>query len=70
MKKTMFLIALPCFLIFNAARSQTVKIGVNAGMSIPDLMSSGSNEISKDFKSRLAEVFGVFADFHVKKNFH
>ncbi len=49
--------------------SQKIRLGVNAGISIPDLRSNSDIEISKDYKSRFASVFGAFADFGITNNF-
>lgn len=49
--------------------SQSIALGVNGGVSIPHLRSSGDNEISKDYASRLAANFGVFADFGITEKF-
>lgn len=42
--------------------AQTFSVGLQGGISIPQLKSSGENEISKDYSSRLAATFGLFAD--------
>lgn len=49
--------------------AQDIKIGVNAGISFPELRSNSSNEISSGYKSRMASVFGAYADFFLNKNF-
>lgn len=55
---------LPAFLF-----SQSILAGVNGGISIPSLKSSGDNEISKDYSSRLAGAFGLFGDFGLSQVF-
>lgn len=42
--------------------SQTFIVGLHGGISVPQLKSSSENEISKDYSSRLAATFGLFAD--------
>lgn len=69
MKKTIFLLLFVSTLFSYSINAQKIKLGVNAGISIPELQSNSSNEISKDYKSRLASVFGAFADFNIDKNF-
>lgn len=49
--------------------SQSTLIGLNGGISIPSLKSSGDNEISKDYSSRLAGTFGIFGDFGISRVF-
>ena len=49
--------------------AQKIKLGLDAGISIPELKSNNSNELSQGYKSRLASVFGAFADFGIDKNF-
>src|SRR5574338_640469 len=69
MRKTIFLFLSICILFCCSSVAQKIKLGLNAGISIPELKSNNSNELSKDYKSRLASVFGAFADFNIDKNF-
>ena len=59
------------FCIFFSAplSAQVTAIGVNGGISVPQLRSSGNNEISKDYSSRLAATFGLFADIGITQQF-
>lgn len=63
------LIACCCTLLSRSAFSQTISAGVNGGISIPRLKSSGDNEISKDYSSRLAATFGLFTDIGITQQF-
>lgn len=56
-------------LLLQPANAQKLYLGVDGGLSIPQLKSSGDNEISQGYSSRMAPVFGVFADIGVKDNF-
>ncbi len=42
-------------------------IGFKGGISIPKLSGSDNNELSRDYKSRVAPNFGVFFEFDVAK---
>lgn len=44
-------------------------VGVKAGLSIPQLSGGEDNELSRDFKSRLAPNFGVFFDIGLTDRF-
>ncbi|MDH3493089.1 MAG: PorT family protein [Acidobacteriota bacterium] len=44
-------------------------VGFKGGVSIPQLSGGQDNELSRDFKSRVAPNFGVFADVGVNKSF-
>ncbi len=69
MRKTICLLLSFTVLFYFSSKGQKIIIGVNAGVSIPELKSNNSNEISQDYKSRLASVFGAFADFNIHKSF-
>jgi hypothetical protein len=56
--------SIPCTL-----SAQQFKIGVKAGASIPNLHDSGTNEISADYKSKVAENFGIVADIGISEMF-
>lgn len=64
-KLTAFITALCCISFLLTA--QKIQIGLNGGISIPNLQSHGDNEISKGYASRLAATFGGFADFAITK---
>lgn len=68
MRKATLLLLLAVLLVLYP-KAQKIKIGLNAGISIPELRSNSSNELSRDYKSRLASVFGAFADFNIAQNF-
>lgn len=42
-------------------------IGIKGGISIPQLSSSDTNELSRDYKSRVAPNFGAFVDLGVAR---
>lgn len=63
------LITCCCTFLTGSVFSQTIAAGVNAGISIPQLKSSGDNEISKDYSSRLAATFGLFTDIGFTQQF-
>ncbi len=45
----------------------SIHLGVKAGVSIPNLVGGGGEEITKDYKSRVATNFGGFADFGLSR---
>jgi hypothetical protein len=63
------------FLVFISSASvlaisrQKVKIGIKAGTSIPSLRDNSGNEISQGYESKMAESFGLIADFIVSERF-
>ena len=59
------------FCIFFSAplSAQVTAIGVNGGISVPQLRSSGNNELSEGYESRLAATFGLFADLGITQQF-
>lgn len=69
MRKAIFLFLSISFLFCFSSKAQKIKLGLDAGVSIPELKSNNSNELSQGFKSRLASVFGAFADFNINKEF-
>lgn len=69
MRKSIYLFLIGSSLVYLPSSAQKIKLGLNAGISIPELQSNSNNEISKDYKSRMASVFGAFADFNIVKNF-
>ena len=69
-KNILLLIQLSVAILFSfLTNAQSIKLGIDGGISIPQLKSSGSNPISQGYTSREAAVFGVFADFQIKNNF-
>ncbi len=66
-----FFVALIAVLAFAAAAfAQDEKenyVGFKGGVSIPQLSSSDTNELSRDYKSRVAPNFGAFFEFGVAK---
>jgi hypothetical protein len=46
-----------------------VKIGIQGGLSIPNLRGGGDNVYSKGFSSRKGPYFGLFADFALSQHF-
>lgn len=71
MKKTA--IFLVCFVTLSSLShylaAQSVKIGIKAGTSIPNLHDDGTNEISAGYKSKVAEDFGIIADISISEKF-
>jgi hypothetical protein len=45
----------------------SIHLGVKAGVSIPNLVGGGGEEITKDYKSRVATNFGGFVDFGLSR---
>jgi len=72
MKKLIFYPSLffLCFLFFNA-RAQSVALGIQGGISIPNLTSggSGSTPLSTGYSSRSGPDFGVDAEFKISRLF-
>jgi hypothetical protein len=58
-----------CILFSVSLSAQVTAIGFNGGISVPQLRSSGGNEISEGYESRLAIVFGGFADLGITQQF-
>ncbi len=56
------------FIFMPQASHAQVMIGVQGGLSVPDL-SGGNNEISQGYTSRLAPDFGITAEFGISNNF-
>lgn len=50
-------------------QAQDSFFGVKGGVSIPSLVGGGGNEVSRDYKSRLAPNFGGFLDLGITKRF-
>jgi hypothetical protein len=46
-----------------------IHIGVKAGVSIPNLVGGSDNELTRDYKSRVAPNFGMFVDMNVTRGF-
>lgn len=66
MKYYFSLLVICCYSFLSGSLfSQTISAGISGGISIPQLKSSGDNEISKDYSSRIAATFGLFADLGI-----
>ncbi len=52
---------------FAQGGDREVYIGVKAGFSMPNLVGGGNEEVTKDYKSRLAPNFGGFVDVQLHK---
>lgn len=57
------------FLLISAQDEKESFIGFKGGVSIPQLTDSQTNELSRDFKSRVAPNFGGFVSLGLNKNF-
>jgi hypothetical protein len=44
-------------------------IGFKGGVSIPRLSGAGNHELTRDYKSRTAATFGIFADIGIRNRF-
>lgn len=49
--------------------AQEHHLGLKGGVSVPSLVGGGENEVSRDYKSRVAPNFGGFLEFGVTKRF-
>lgn len=59
-----------CLFLFSFnGNAQKISLGINGGISIPELSSSGNNEVSEGYTSRYGPAFGIFADWGIGKNF-
>lgn len=67
MRKNALLIV--CLMLFSAfigyVSAQSLKIGIKAGTSIPNLHDNGKYEISRGYESRVAQNFGIIADIGI-----
>lgn len=63
-----FPLLISTFLLMAQTSHAQVRIGVQGGLSVPDL-SGGNNEISQGYTSRLAPNFGITAQFVITNNF-
>lgn len=57
-----------CTATFGQSDENEIHIGVKGGVSVPNLVGGGSQEITKDYKSRIATNFGGFVDFGISHN--
>ncbi|MBS1795613.1 MAG: PorT family protein [Acidobacteria bacterium] len=67
---SVLLVLLGIFVFAGASRAQDEKLnyaGFKGGISIPQLSGSDTNELSRDYKSRLAPNFGGFVEFGVAR---
>ncbi|MBL8181202.1 MAG: PorT family protein [Blastocatellia bacterium] len=53
---------------FAQSQGREIFVGVKAGFSLPNLVGSSDQEITRDYKSRMAPNFGGFVDVQLKKN--
>ncbi|MBS1808120.1 MAG: PorT family protein [Acidobacteria bacterium] len=68
--RIVFLSLLFCLTIGGSSiKAQDSHIGVKGGISIPSLVSSGDNEVSKDYRARVAPNFGAFAEIPIHNRF-
>lgn len=63
-----FLIVVSSLMAFGQSNEREVHVGVKAGISLPNLVGSSDQEITKNYKSRLAASFGAFVDVQLHKN--
>lgn len=56
-------------LIFGQADEHEVFVGAKAGVSVPNLVGGGTQEITRDYKSRFTYNVGGFVDVGVTKRF-
>ncbi|HQX57149.1 MAG TPA: outer membrane beta-barrel protein, partial [Pyrinomonadaceae bacterium] len=63
-----FLIVVSSVMVFGQSNEREVHVGVKAGISLPNLVGSSDQEITKNYKSRLAASFGAFVDVQLHKN--
>jgi hypothetical protein len=62
------LILAVCTASFAQSPETEINVGVKAGVSIPNLIGGGNEEITRDYKSRIASTFGGYVEFGVKRN--
>ena len=62
MKSAFLYLGLVFTLAVLPTQAQEIHVGVKGGVSIPQLSGSDDNELSRDYKSRLAPNFGAFVD--------
>lgn len=65
----MGLVLMACSSVFGQNDDREVHVGVKAGISIPNLIGGGNEEITRDYKSRVASTFGGYVDIGVTKRF-
>lgn len=63
-----FFLFMSIFLLLLQTSRAQVRIGIQGGLSVPDL-SGGNNEISQGYTSRRAPNFGITAEFAITNNF-
>ena len=71
MNKLLFTVSLilMSFVLANAQDDARTFVGFKGGVSIPQLSGGDDNELSRDFKSRVAPNFGAFFDIGVTDRF-
>ncbi len=50
------------------SQGREIFVGLKAGFSLPNLVGGSNQEITRDYKSRMAPNFGGFVDVQLKKN--
>src|ERR1700681_4189791 len=58
-------LVLSLFLASKSAFSQNLKLGLKAGLSLPNLSSSGGSEVSKGYKTISGPDFGLVVDYTI-----
>lgn len=64
---TIIFILMFVFPLIGQSDGNPIHIGVKAGVSIPNLVGGGGEEVTRDYKSRIASNFGGFAEFGLSK---
>lgn len=54
--------------VFSQNDEREIHVGLKAGFSLPNLVGGSDQEITRDYKSRLAPNFGGFVDVQLHKN--
>ncbi len=67
-RSILFFMSLSIFFLTLQTSHAQVRIGIQGGLSVPDL-SGGNNEISQGYTSRRAPDFGITAEFGVTSGF-
>jgi hypothetical protein len=57
-----------CSVVFGQETDHEIHIGVKAGVSIPNLVGGSTQEITRDYKSRVASTYGGFVDLGINKH--
>jgi Outer membrane protein beta-barrel domain len=62
-------ICMLCCVAIGQTNEKEVHVGVKAGISLPNIVGGGGQEITRDYKSRLAPNFGGYVEWGVKRRF-